>query len=134
LALVIASAVAGIAAWLGAASQHSGLRFSSLVAAGLNIVPPAVFILGLGVLCLGFWPRYTAGVVYGYVAWSFLIELIGGIVGTSHWVMDTSVLYHMAPAPAVSPHWASCAVLVALGAAAAAVGAMGFRRRDIQSD
>jgi ABC-2 type transport system permease protein len=132
--LLIAGLVAGIAAWLGAASQHSGLRFASLVAAGLNVVPPAVFILGLGALGLGFWPRYTAGTVYGYVTWSFLVELIGGVVGTSHWVMDTSVLYHMAPAPAQSPHWTSCAALLGLGAAAASAGLLGFRRRDIQVD
>jgi len=59
--LVAAAAMfLAIGAWAGAASQHSGVRFGSLLTAGLNVVPPGLFLLGLGALVLGAWPRRTA--------------------------------------------------------------------------
>ena len=93
-------------------------------------MPPSVFLLGLGALVLGAWPRRTAAVVYGYLAWSFLIEFIGAVVHTSHWLLDTSVFFHMVPAPATSPDWASAAMITGLGVLGAAIGGVLFNRRD----
>ena len=131
--LVVAGLLAGTGAWAGAASQHSGLRIGSLVTAGLNIVPPALFLLGLGALVLGASPRHTSAVVYGYLAWSFLIEFIGGVIHASHWLLDTSVFFHMVPAPATSPDWASAAVVGGLGVTGAVVGGLLLERRDVMS-
>jgi ABC-2 type transport system permease protein len=122
--------VAGIGAWAGTASQHSGVRFGSLVTAGLNIVPPGLFLLGLGALVLGAWPRHTSTAVYGYLAWSFLVEFAGGVVHTSHWLMDTSVFFHMVPAPATSPDWSSAAIITGLGTLGAVIGGLLLCRRD----
>jgi ABC-2 type transport system permease protein len=52
----------------------------------------------------------------------------------SHWVLDTSLFHQMAAAPAISPNWTSGAILVALGVAAAAVGAVAFRYRDLAGE
>ena len=38
LLLIVAGLLSGVGAWIGAASQHSGIRFGSLLAAGLNLV------------------------------------------------------------------------------------------------
>ncbi len=130
-ALVIAGAVAGVTGWLGAASQDSGIGLTNMVAAGLNLVPPAVLILGVGTLAFGIRPRAASGACYAVLAWSFLVELIGGIVNASHWLLDTSVFHQMAAAPAVAPDWTTNAVLVALGVAAAAIGGIVFRFRDL---
>jgi ABC-2 type transport system permease protein len=130
LLLLIAGLLAGIGAWAGAASQHSGVRFGSLVTAGLNVVPPGLFLLGLGALVLGAWPRRTSAVVYGYLAWSFLVEFAGGVVHTSHWLLDTSVFFHMVPAPAASPDWPSMAVITGLGLLGAILGGILLCRRD----
>ena len=130
LLILTAGLLAGIGAWAGAASQHSGVRFGSLVTAGLNIVPPGLFLLGLGALVLGAWPRRTSAVVYGYLAWSFLIEFAGGVVHTSHWLLDTSVFFHMVPAPATSPDWSSMAVITGLGIGGAVLGGILLCRRD----
>jgi ABC-2 type transport system permease protein len=102
-----------------------------MVAAGLNLVPPAVLILGVGTLAFGIRPRAASGACYAVLAWSFLVELIGGIVNASHWLLDTSVFHQMAAAPAVAPDWTTNAVLVALGVAAAAIGGIVFRFRDL---
>jgi ABC-2 type transport system permease protein len=130
LVLLTAGLLAGTGAWAGAASQHSGVRFGSLLTAGLNVVPPGLFLLGLGALVLGAWPRRTSTVVYGYLAWSFLIEFAGGVVHTSHWLLDTSVFFHMVPAPATSPDWPSMAVITGLGIGGAVLGGILLCRRD----
>lgn len=131
--LVLGGVAAGLAAWLGAATQHSGIAFGTLVEAGVNTVPPAVLLLGVGTLVHAGAPRLAGAVAYGLMAWSFLIEFIGSVVKMSHWVLDTSVLFHVAPAPATSPHWASAAVLVALGVLTAMAGGVLFNRRDLIS-
>ena len=101
--LLTAGLLAGVGAWIGAASQHGGIALGSVLAAGINTVPPSVFLLGLGALVVGSWPRCTPAVAYGYLAWSFLLEFIGAAVHTNHWIMDTSVFFHMVPAPADQP-------------------------------
>ncbi len=40
---------------------------------------PSVCVLGLGVLAYGVAPRAAAPVVYGVVAWSLLVDVVGGI-------------------------------------------------------
>jgi ABC-2 type transport system permease protein len=130
-ALMAGGLVAGLCGWAGAASQQSGVSIMSMLGAGLNVVPPALCILGAGVLAIGIWPRATSVVTYGLLAWSFLIELVGGFFSSNHWLLDTSVFHQMASAPAVSPDWSSAAGLVALAAAVTLLGGLGFRHRDL---
>jgi ABC-2 type transport system permease protein len=130
--LVVAAAVAtGLAAWVGAASQHSGVPFADLARSGINLVPPALFVLGTGTLAYGLAPRAAATVTYAVVAWSLLLELVGSGLRLNHWLLDTSLFVHIAPAPAASPNWVGAAWLIALGALAAAVGAAASTRRDL---
>jgi len=131
-ALVIAaSVVTGLAAWVGAATQHSGLGLGQLVQAGLNMAPPALFVLGAGALVYGVWPRAATGATYALVAWSFLIELVASLVTTNRLLLDTSVLSHITPAPAANPDWTAAAWLTGLGVLGAAVGIIRFDRRDL---
>jgi len=97
------------------------------------VLPPAVLVLGAGVLAFGIAPRLVTHVVYGLVAWSFLVVLVGATVDTSHWLLDTSLFHHMKPVPAVGVDWTSAIVMVAIGVAAAAVGAAVFVKRDLTS-
>ncbi|HXX88780.1 MAG TPA: ABC transporter permease subunit [Acidimicrobiales bacterium] len=130
LLLVVAGLVAGLGVWAGAASQHSGIDFGSLLEAGINVVPPAVFLLGVGALAVGVVPRWTAAVVYGYLAWAFLVEFVGAAVHTNHWILDTSVFFHMVPAPATSPDWTSAATMAGIGVLGALAGGIALHRRD----
>jgi ABC-2 type transport system permease protein len=130
--LVVACGLfAGILAWVGAISQGTDVGFGGLVLAGLNAAPPALFVLGLGTLAHGVLPRLAAVAAYGLIAWSFLVELIGSVLNASQWLLDTSVLHHVAPAPATDPDWISAAGLVGLGLAAAIIGGLVFSRRDL---
>ena len=130
-ALVVCGAAAALAAWAGGAVQHAGVSFSTLLGAGVNLVTPALCVLGVGVLVLGTWPRATAVVSYGLVSWAFLIDFIGGVAGLNHWLLDTSLLHQISAAPAEPVRWASDGIVVAIGAAAASVGLVAFSRRDL---
>jgi ABC-2 type transport system permease protein len=129
--VVVASALAGLAAWVGAASEHADLGLRELLGAGLNVVPPAVFVLGIGGLAFGLWPRGAIGVAYGLVVWSFLVEVVAAAFDSNHWLRDTSPLLHLAPVPAADPNWLAAAWLVGLGLLAALVGIARFARRDL---
>ena len=133
-ALLASGLLAGLCAWLGAASQHTGVRFGSLIGAGLNVAPPALCILGIGVLVLGIRPRAATSVAYGLLAWSLLVEVLSGTVSVSHWLLDTSVFHEMSAAPAVAPDWTSAAALTAMGAIAAAIGGLALARRDLAGE
>ena len=67
------------------------------------------------------------------MAWAFLIEMLGSAVKVNHWIMDTSLLRHVALAPAVHPDWRINATYIGLGCAAALAGAWRFARRDLAS-
>ena len=132
LVLLVGGVAAGVFGWLGASSEHAGTSFTNLLEAGVNLVPPAIMILGLGILVFGARPRATSTVVYGYLAWSLLLVVVGGIGAVNHWVLDTSVFHQMASAPAVPPRWEANGIMTGLGVAAAFLGGLFFRRRDLQ--
>ncbi len=133
-AVLLSAIVAGLCTWLGAAGQHAGVSFASLLGAGLNVVPPAVCVLGIGVLALGVWPRAASAVTYGILAWSLLVEVVSGTLNLSHWLLDTSVFHEITAAPAVAPNWTSGAALLAVGALAAVVGGAAFAHRDVTGE
>lgn len=130
-ALLLTAIVSATCAWAGAASQNSGIGLGQLLNAGLNLVPPALVVLGAGVLALGLWPRAVSPVTYAVLAWSFLLELIGGTIQANHWLLDTSVFHHMATAPAADPNWTTNLALAIVGIGATLVGAIAFAHRDL---
>ena len=132
--IVLGGVLGGISAWLGVASQHVTISVDSLFGAGLNTVPAGLCLLGLGALAWGLTPRLASAVVYGILAWSFLVELLGGIVNSNHWLLDSSILHQLTPAPAVSPDWTSNAIMIAIGIACTALATFAFTRRDLVGD
>ena len=131
--VLVASLLTGFAAWLGAATQHVSLGVGRLLEAGLNVAPPAAFVLGIGALAYGLWPRGAIGVTYGLIVWSFLVEIWAALVNSNHWLLDTSPFLHITPAPAAAPDWTAAAWLVGLGVLAGLVGLVAFVRRDLVS-
>ena len=131
MALVAIGVAVGVFTWVAAAATDAGLSLSSLLAAGINVVPVGIFVLGIGTLVHGLAPRFVTAVAYGFVAWSFLVELVGASLGASRWLLDTSVLQHIARAPVADVRWDSATLLVALGLVSAAIGAWRFAGRDV---
>lgn len=132
--LVTGGLLVGFSTWAGAASDHAGVSISTMLGAGLNTVPPALMLLGIGVLAFGLVPRAAIVLTYGAMVWSLLIEISGGIANVNHWILDSSAFHQMAAAPSVSINWTSNAIMVLIGAAAAIVGVGAFNRRDLKGE
>ena len=133
--LVASGVAAGVFAWLGAASQHAGLSFTTLLggrgqprAAGdRRSWASASWPSGSGPGP----PRSSSTPLLG---WSLLLVIVGGIGTVSHWVLDTSVFHHMASAPAVRRTGRRTAIMAAIGICASLVGGLAFSRRDLQGE
>ncbi len=129
--LVVCGMVAGVCAWLGAESQHADVSLRSFLGAGLNVIPSALCVLGVGALAMGLWPRVTKTATYGLLVWSLLVEVLAGTGSINHWVIDTSIFHQMAAAPAVAPNLTVVASLCTVAVLLTVGGAIGFRRRDL---
>jgi ABC-2 type transport system permease protein len=129
--LLAVGVAAGLAMDAGVAVRGGGVALHELVDAGLTMVPPALVVLGIGVLVLGFAPRWAAPVAYAVVAWSFLVQIVVALLKLPNWLLDTSLLHHMALVPGQPPRWDSSLVMTLVALVCIAVGAVGFRRRDL---
>lgn len=123
--------VTGVGGWLGTAGHRGGISLAGVVGAGLNTIPPALLVLGVGTLAHGLLPRRAATVAYGIVGWSFLVSLLGATAGGGRWLADLSVFHHVAPMPAAPFRAGGAALLAGLGVAGMAAGTALFRRRDL---
>jgi ABC-2 type transport system permease protein len=131
LFVAVTGLATGVGGWLGIATGSSDIGFATMVQAGLNVVAPALFVLGLGTLLYGLVPRLTLPILYGVVLWSLLIEIIGTTITTNHWLLDTALVSHIGPVPATALNWTAMAWLTGLGVLAALAGLGAFERRDL---
>jgi ABC-2 type transport system permease protein len=132
--LVAGGLFAGIATWVGAASDHANVHLSSLVNAGLNVSFPALLLFGVGVLVLGVAPRAVSITTYSLFVWFVLVELVGSEVNVSHWILDLSAFHQMSASPGAPVAWTANAVMAALALACALLGVVSFRRRDLKGE
>jgi ABC-2 type transport system permease protein len=122
---------AGVVAWLGAVSQGVDLSLLKMLEAGANCLPTAVLFLGWSALAYALVPRATAALGYGLVAATFLWWLLGALLGAPHWLVDLTPFAHVGAVPGGSLRVGAASVMVAAGAAGAALALVAFRRRDL---
>jgi polyether ionophore transport system permease protein len=121
----------GVLAWAGARANGVHVALSGTVEAGLNILPAGLLFLGLATLVYGGAPRAGAGAGYAIVGAAFLWELVGGLTGAPHWLLELTPFHHVGLVP-IAPYPATAAaVMILLGIAAAAAGMWAFGRRDL---
>lgn len=134
VALAVLSALGmtcGLLVWAALQLSTADVGLGPLMAAGLNTVPAAAVVLGVGLLVFGIAPRWASAAAYGLVAWSFLVEFVGALLAAPAWLLDLSLLHHIAAAPAVSPRWGTDGLLLAIAALGVAGGTYAFGRRDL---
>lgn len=130
-ALVLLGLAAGVGGWVGVVASGGNISLGDMVLAGINVVPPGLLVLGVGLAAYGLAPRAGTGIAYAIVAWSFLLEMVGALVQMNHFVLDTSVIHHLAAAPAADPRWQPALVMIGLAIGGGALGAVALQRRDV---
>jgi putative exporter of polyketide antibiotics len=87
---------------------------------------------GLGLALGGWgWPGLAGAFVAALVFGTFLLDLIGGIVGFPDWVMQLSLMQHLAHPMTGDFDLPGIALMAVLAIGGLAVGAWGMGRRDI---
>ena len=100
---MVAGALAGLTAWVGAQTQGVDPGLARMVGAGLNVVPTALLVLGIGAVVLAVAPRAATRAVYGVVIWSLIVDLLSSMVSGLAWLDHLSLFHYMALAPAQDP-------------------------------
>jgi ABC-2 type transport system permease protein len=131
------SAVVLAAGGLGAGLTH-GLRTGDLGTAvpklvGAALVPlPAVWLLaGVGLALFGLLPRAAVPVAWAAVGVAVVIDFFGPVLNLSRPILDLSPFIHLPKLPGVAFQATPIAWLLGISAVLAAVGLVGFRRRDL---
>ncbi|HTD49516.1 MAG TPA: hypothetical protein VK771_02885 [Acidimicrobiia bacterium] len=131
-AIALAGLLAGLGAWVGAATQGVDLHVISMVDAGLNVIPTALVTLGIGAVVLSVTPRRAASSVYGVVLWSLFADLFGSIVGGVRWLDRLSLFHYMALAPAQHADPRTVALTVVAAVVLCVIATIGFGHRNVQ--
>jgi ABC-2 type transport system permease protein len=131
VAAVAISLTAGVLTWLGAQTQSVNVSFVKLVEAGANCLPVTLLFLGLAALAYALVPRASSGIAYGLVTVAFLWYLFGSLLQVPRWLVDVSPFVHVGAVPVQPFHTAAAAIMIAIGAVAAAAAVAAFARRDL---
>lgn len=112
-----------------------GLSFTDALAGNAAVWPLAAFFAGVAALATG-WLRHSAAVTAlsaGALVAMYVIDLAGRLADSVSWLQDVTVFkyYGAGLTDGIDPlHFVGLAVA---GAVLAAVGAVGFERRDIRT-
>ena len=123
--------VAGVLAWIGAATQSAGVSLSQMLEAGANCLPAALLFLGLGALAFALVPRASAGINYGLVSVAFVWQLFGGVLGAPHWLLDLSPFQHVGLVPAQPFRAVAAVIMLGIALSSALAATWIFQRRDL---
>lgn len=125
------STVAGWTTWCGITLTSAHLRLVDALGGAWNTLPVTLLSAGAAILALGWFPRATVLVGLLPAVGGFLFLVLARYLRAPGWVADVSPFAHLAPVPAAQPNWPATATMTVLAVLLAAVGAVGYRRRDL---
>lgn len=128
---LIVSTFAGWTIWCGVNLTSAHLRLTDALAGAWNTLPVTLLSAGAAILALGWFPRATVPVGLLPAVGGFLFLVLARYLRAPGWVADVSPFVHLAPVPAAQPNWPATATMTVMAASLAAVGAVGYRRRDL---
>lgn len=114
----------------GAATTGDMALLPKLTGAALAYAP-ALWVTGALALVLFGWLPRAAAAVWLVPVYAFLVGYLGQILRFPDWMSNLSPFGHVPQLPAEPLNWVPLLVLTALAAALAALGLVGFRRRDL---
>lgn len=132
LGTLVLMAVSGLGIGVGAVLVTGRTEYlSDLTLGTLNHVPDVLVVLAVAVLLLGLAPRALA-VVWMLFGFGFFMGTFGPLLKLPQALSNVSPYAHTANMPLESFDPVPFVVLLGLAAVLTSVGAVGFRRRDLQ--
>lgn len=123
--------LAGLSIGIGAAlSLHDGSQVGRVSVASLAQIPAAWVMSSLALTVFGWAPRLT-GALWGVLAAFVALGELGVLYNAPAWLMDLSPFPHSPLLPVGSGAVVSLLALTVTAAALAALGYLGWRRRDL---
>lgn len=132
VAAAVIALAAGLVAWIATNIVDTPIAFTDGLLAGVNVVPVALLVLGVGIGLFGLLPRLAPPLTYGLVVVAFLLDFVGGLLDLSESVLELSPFRHLAAVPAVDMNVGAALVMLGVGVTAAAIGLLAFQRRDLK--
>lgn len=122
---------AGVAAWAGTSTVDAPLGLGDALAGALNAAPVALLSIGAAMLALGWAPHAVLAIGALPAAGGFLLLVLAQSTGAPAWVVQLSPFAHLAAVPQTTPDWAGATGMCAVAVLLAAVGILGYHRRDL---
>ncbi|WP_462416926.1 ABC transporter permease [Kytococcus sp. Marseille-QA3725] len=127
--LVVAAGGAALAGATAVVTEEPG-RFGDLFAAAFAQLPVVVFFLGVVTLLLGWLPEHR-GLAWAVFAVAVAVGWLGPGLDLPQWTLEAGPFTAVGQVPAEALDRPAAVVLVVLGVVLVALGAWGFRRRDL---
>ncbi|MZE49787.1 polyketide antibiotic transporter [Streptomyces sp. SID5770] len=129
---VLLVTVTGLATWAGTAVVGADLGLLAALSGAWNVLPVVLLCLGSSVLALGWAPRTVAFAGCAPAAGGFLLKVFADTSAWPAWVGWLSPFTHLAAVPDTPVDWTAALLMAAVAAVATAVGAVGYRSRDLR--
>lgn len=100
---------------------------------GLNILAPAILLIGIGVALYGLAPRLTSIIMYLAIVWSFTMGIVASLT-TNTFLKDASLFHYSSLVPAVNPDWKTFTITSLAGLILVVFGFITFNRRDLKDE
>ncbi|MCM3739462.1 ABC transporter permease [Oceanobacillus luteolus] len=117
--------------WMAAeAVMEEGFSFVIIYRAALVYFPAVLVMLGLAVLLIGVLPRFTS-LIWLYIATSFIINYLGGLLQFPDWVENLSPFGYIPAIPVENMDWITVIALSITAIILIVLGFTSYSRRDI---
>lgn len=124
--------LAAIGLWSAAdAVMEEGFSFSAIYGAALAYYPAMLVMIGGAVFLIGCLPKLT-GVIWFYIAYSFIVLYLGGLFQFPEWVGKLSPFGYIPQLPIESLEPLPVFFLLMIALFLSAFGFKGYRMRDIE--
>lgn len=129
-AVMLVAMGAGLALATNAMSDMT-VSVGDYVLAGLSYVPILLFFIGLYLLLFGLLPRAASAVTWLYFGFVAFVSWLGPILQVDQWVMNLSVLEHIASPPAEDIAIMPLVVIAVISFMMMGAGLTAWHRRNI---
>lgn len=115
----------------GSVVLDDGISFGMLLNAAMVYVPALWVMIGLGILLVGFAPRFT-GFAWLYLGYSFIVVYLGGLLQFPDWMSTLSPFGHIPQLPVEEMDIVKTVVLTITASVLFVAGVSGYNKRDME--